>query len=115
SGTTCAAVGADGGDGAVSVSNDGGATWKAKALPPSVQILGRVTCGSADACAATGFDFSEGGGPLIVGSTDGGASWRAFGVPARQQEPNDVACFEAACIASDTSPAGNPLILAGRA
>ena len=116
SGQMCVTVGADdAGNGALAASNDGGVTWTARKLPRGVQILGRVSCGSASACAATGFDFSQQGGPIIVGTTDAGQHWHAFAVPARNEEPIDVACAGASCIASDVSLAGNPLILAGRA
>ncbi len=114
SGMTCVAVGHGEVGGALVQSTDGGVTWRSKKLPSNL-LLGTVTCGSASACAATGFIFGEGSGPVIVGTTNTGRTWKVFRVPARQQQPTDVACVGARCIASDTSLAGNPLVLAGRA
>ncbi len=115
SGSTCVVAGSRDFGGALEISTDSGATWRSKKLPPNLE-LGTVTCGSPSACVVTGFDYSQDGeGPVIVGTTNTGRTWTVFPVPARKQQPTDVACAGARCIASDTSVAGNPLILAGRA
>jgi photosystem II stability/assembly factor-like uncharacterized protein len=111
----CVAVGSDGGSGAISISHDFGATWRARKVPAEAQILGSVSCGIYIACAATGFDFSQDGGPLVVGSTNEYRSWTAYPVPAGRQQPIDIACPGSLCIASGVSAYGNPLILEGSA
>ena len=69
SSTTCVAVGDDGGNVAsVIVSQNGGATWSDRLLPPGVTTLSTVSCPSAAVCYA-------GGGSGIFKSTNGGASW----------------------------------------
>lgn len=112
--TTCLAVGSSSGDGAMARSLDGGLTWTTVRLPLRVQLLYKVVCTSATVCAATAQDFSQGGGPLIVGTTDGADTLRVHRIPTRLQSPSDLSCLATSCWASDFSPTGNPIMLAGR-
>lgn len=114
--TTCVAVGSNGGDGAIAVSNDGGLTWVAGPVPPESELLAKVTCSTATTCIAAGYNYRDpGGGPVIVGTTDAGGHFHVFAVPAGKEQPIDVSCAGSSCFATDQSTTGNPVVLAGRA
>jgi photosystem II stability/assembly factor-like uncharacterized protein len=111
---TCLAVGSTSGSTLIERSTDRGVTWRASTLPGAIDSPLYVDCVSPIRCAMTAYDYDfDTGGPIVALSQNGGKTWRIEHVPARNEEPLGLACHADGCIASDVSPAANPIILAG--
>ena len=111
---TCLAVGSIGGSVLIERSIDRGVTWRAGTLPEPIDSSLYVDCVSAIRCAMTAYDYdADTGGPVVALTRNSGRTWRIEHVPARREEPLGLACHAGGCIASDISPSGNPIILAG--
>ena len=115
SATTCVAGGESVGTGLLAFSNDSGATWKPAKASVSVQEVAKLTCSTGSICIASSYSFGQPSGAYILSTTDAGRHWSAARVPAGNEMPVDLACFQAACIASDMTRTGAPAMFAGRA
>ena len=101
SATTCVAVGAnDLQVGKVSLSDDGGMTWRAVALPSGTPQLNGVSCASRRFCVAVGDD-------AMLSSDNGGTTWTVSSLANPKTTMTSVGCWRSGlCLA--TGIASNP-------
>lgn len=102
------------GQGAIVVSDDGGATWTAADVPAGMGVLQSVTCDSATECVAVGTtsttvsDVVPAQGLILV-SQDGGHTWTPSPVTPPVDDIYGVACpIPAECAIVGTRWVGQP-------
>ena len=98
----CVAVGAtNGGEGAMSVSSDSGASWSTRILSASVPTLNGVSCADAKHCVSVG----QG---AILATQDAGTTWEVSAVPMAETTLIGVECVDALrCIATGVAANGS--------
>jgi photosystem II stability/assembly factor-like uncharacterized protein len=85
---------------AIVATKDGGASWTAQTVPPSVSVLAAVSCSSKLSCLAVG---SAGSQASVLATTDGGARWGVGQVPAGAAAMTAVSCVtKQRCVALAT-------------
>jgi hypothetical protein len=78
---------------ALVATTDGGATWTAETVPPTVSYLSAVACASTRSCTAVGQVGLTGAGPgAVLTTANGGATWVLQTVPAGTTDVTAVDC-----------------------
>lgn len=78
---------------AIESTSDGGATWSAEPVPPTVGYLSAIACASTRSCTAVGQVGVTGEGPgAVLTTSNGGTTWTLQPVPTGTTDVTAVDC-----------------------
>jgi photosystem II stability/assembly factor-like uncharacterized protein len=101
---------------AVIATSDGGSSWTAQSIPPTVSYLSGIACADTRRCVAVGQSRVSGTDGASISTVDGGASWSTDTLPPGTSDLTAVECHsDRQCMAIGTLPIGDAVLVSSTA